>query len=105
MNWLKTIVFAANDGFIYLHIIQCFSYLIFDINYRIIFESIITNKSYFKFGVTTDGSSDNSIKLYLKNSNIRVRVSSMLSFQRNGKTLDGKGTTLDIFIPEDENKS
>lgn len=50
-------------------------------------------------GVTTDGSSGNSKKLYLDNSNIRVKISTMLSFQRNGKTLDGNGTTPDISIP------
>ncbi|GLB49145.1 S41 family peptidase [Neptunitalea lumnitzerae] len=53
-------------------------------------------------GVTTDGSSGNSKKIYLKNSNIRVKVSTMLSFQRNGLTLDGNGTQPDIYIPEDE---
>lgn len=53
-------------------------------------------------GVTTDGSSGNSIKLYLKNSNIRVKVSTMLSFQRNGKTLDGNGTPPDYYLPETE---
>ncbi len=53
-------------------------------------------------GETTDGSSGNSRKLHLKNSNIRVKVSTMLSFQRNGKTLDGNGTIPDILISEDE---
>ncbi|RFN60293.1 S41 family peptidase [Marixanthomonas ophiurae] len=43
-------------------------------------------------GKTTDGSSGNSRKFHLKNSNIRDKVSTMLSFQRNGKTLDGNGT-------------
>lgn len=52
-------------------------------------------------GVTTDGSSGNSKSFYLKNSNIRVKVSTMLSFQRNGKTLDGNGTEPDIYIPLD----
>ncbi|WP_299887016.1 S41 family peptidase [uncultured Lacinutrix sp.] len=52
-------------------------------------------------GVTTDGSSGNSRKIYLNNSNIRVKVSTMLSFQRNGKTLDGNGTEPDIYIPID----
>jgi C-terminal processing protease CtpA/Prc len=52
-------------------------------------------------GVTTDGSSGNSRKKYLKNSGIRVKVSTMLSFQRNGKTLDGNGTNPDIYIPVD----
>lgn len=53
-------------------------------------------------GATTDGSSGNSRKIYLKNSNIRVKVSTMLSFQRNGKTLDGNGTVPDIVISADE---
>ncbi len=53
-------------------------------------------------GETTDGSSGNSRKLHLKNSNIRVKVSTMLSFQKNGKTLDGNGTIPDIVISADE---
>lgn len=53
-------------------------------------------------GVTTDGSSGNSKVIRLKHSNIRVKVSTMLSFQRNGRTLDGNGTKPDIYIPEDE---
>ncbi|WP_189702563.1 S41 family peptidase [Subsaximicrobium wynnwilliamsii] len=53
-------------------------------------------------GETTDGSSGNSIKINLKNSNIRVKISTMLSFQRNGKTLDGNGTVPDINIPADK---
>lgn len=55
-------------------------------------------------GETTDGSSGNSQILYLKNSNIKISVSTMLSFQRNGKTLDGNGTTPDIVIYADENQ-
>jgi len=55
-------------------------------------------------GVTTDGSSGNSKKIDLKNSNIRVKISTMLSFQRNGETLDGNGTTPDIYISEDEDQ-
>lgn len=53
-------------------------------------------------GVTTNGSSGRSQKFYLKNSNIRVKLSTMLSFQRNGKTLDGNGTVPDIIIERDE---
>jgi len=53
-------------------------------------------------GETTDGSSGNSTVLHLKNSNIRMRVSTMASFQRNGKTLDGNGTIPDIVIQVDE---
>ncbi|GGG12382.1 hypothetical protein GCM10011344_11340 [Dokdonia pacifica] len=50
-------------------------------------------------GVTTDGSSGNSQSTQLKHSNIRVKISTMLSFQRNGKTLDGNGTKPDIYLP------
>lgn len=53
-------------------------------------------------GVTTNGSSGRSKRFYLKNSNIRVKISTMLSFQRNGKTLDGNGTIPDIIIERDE---
>lgn len=52
-------------------------------------------------GETTDGSSGNSKLLYLRNSNISVKVSTMLSFQRNGQTLDGNGTVPDIRIQAD----
>lgn len=53
-------------------------------------------------GVTTDGSSGNSKKFYLKHSNIKVKFSTMLSFQRNGKTLDGNGTKPEIEIKRNE---
>jgi C-terminal processing protease CtpA/Prc len=56
-------------------------------------------------GETTDGSSGNSKIIYLKNSNIRVKVSTMLSFQRNGKTLDGNGTIPDIMISKDKTQT
>ncbi len=52
-------------------------------------------------GVTTDGSSGNSRKIFLTNSKVRIKISTMLSFQRNGKTLDGNGTEPDIYIPAD----
>ncbi|CAM1344389.1 S41 family peptidase [Tenacibaculum amylolyticum] len=65
-----------------------------------VFTSALKGLSNVKIaGVTTDGSSGNSKKLYLPNSGIRVKVSTMLSFQRNGKTLDGNGTEPDIYIP------
>lgn len=51
-------------------------------------------------GVTSDGASGNSKTIHLQHSNIRVKISRMLSFQRNGKTLDGFGTKPDIYIPE-----
>ncbi|SEA60742.1 S41 family peptidase [Psychroflexus halocasei] len=53
-------------------------------------------------GVTTNGSSGRSVRFYLKNSNIRVKLSTMLSFQRNGKTLDGNGTQPDVLIERRE---
>ncbi len=53
-------------------------------------------------GVTTNGSSGRSREFYLKNSNIRVKLSTMLSFQRTGKTLDGNGTPPDIILERDE---
>lgn len=55
-------------------------------------------------GVTTNGSSGRAQNFYLKNSGIRVKLSTMLSFQRNGKTLDGNGTVPDILIERDENQ-
>lgn len=55
-------------------------------------------------GINTNGSSGRSKKFYLKHSNIRVKISTMLSFQRNGKTLDGNGTKPDIVIDRDENQ-
>lgn len=53
-------------------------------------------------GVNTNGSSGRSVFFTLKNSNIRIRLSTMLSFQRNGKTLDGNGTAPDIVIEKRE---
>ncbi|MDF0717678.1 S41 family peptidase [Muricauda sp. 334s03] len=52
-------------------------------------------------GVTTDGSSGNSKRVHLNNSSIRLRVSTMLSFQRNGKTLDGNGTRPDLYFTKE----
>lgn len=49
-------------------------------------------------GVTTNGSSGRSVYFDLKHSNINIRLSTMLSFQRNGKTLDGNGTEPDVVI-------
>lgn len=53
-------------------------------------------------GVATDGSSGNSEITSLKHSNIKFTFSTMLSFQRDGKTLDGNGTQPDIYNPENE---
>ena len=49
-------------------------------------------------GMTTDGSSGRSLDFDLPNSKIKLKVSTMLSFQRNGKTLDGNGTEPDLVI-------
>jgi hypothetical protein len=49
-------------------------------------------------GVTTDGSSGNSEKMFLPNSGIRIKISTMVSFQKNGKLFDGVGTEPDIVI-------
>lgn len=49
-------------------------------------------------GVTTDGSSGNSEKFYLPNSNLRIKISTMVSFQSDGRILDGYGTKPDIEI-------
>lgn len=55
-------------------------------------------------GVNTDGSSGRSERVSLKNSGITVRYSTMISFQRNGKTLDTNGTAPDIFSERDLNQ-
>ncbi len=52
-------------------------------------------------GVNTDGSSGRSRRQELTNSKIRIKLSSMISFQRNGKTLDMNGTAPDIIIERD----
>jgi len=52
-------------------------------------------------GVNTDGSSGRSRRVPLNNSGIIVRYSTMISFQRNGETLDTNGTKPDIYIPRD----
>ncbi|MEO9869197.1 S41 family peptidase [Ekhidna sp.] len=52
-------------------------------------------------GVTTDGSSGLSIRNYLTNSRVRVKISTMLSFQRNGETLDTNGTKPDLELKRD----
>lgn len=49
-------------------------------------------------GVTTDGSSGNSQRFELPNSKLRGKISTMVSFQKNGKILDGIGTEPDILI-------
>lgn len=49
-------------------------------------------------GVNTDGSSGNSERFELPNSELRGKISTMVSFQKNGKILDGIGTEPDIKI-------
>lgn len=55
-------------------------------------------------GVTTDGSSGNSERFELSNSQIRIKLSTMVSFQKDGKILDGIGTEPDIQIERDINQ-
>ncbi|PRX38734.1 S41 family peptidase [Salegentibacter salegens] len=52
-------------------------------------------------GVTTDGSSGNSEWFDLPNSKLAGKISTMVSFQKNGKILDGFGTEPDIKIERD----
>ncbi len=52
-------------------------------------------------GITTDGSSGNSEGFRLPKSNLKVKLSTMVSFQKDGKTLDGYGTAPDIKIERD----
>lgn len=49
-------------------------------------------------GVNTDGSSGNSQRFELPNSGFRGKISTMVSYQKDGKVLDGIGTTPDIKI-------
>ncbi|RZJ82338.1 MAG: peptidase S41 [Flavobacterium sp.] len=52
-------------------------------------------------GVTTDGSSGNSERFELPNSKLRIKISTMVSFQKDGKILDGFGTEPDLKIERD----
>lgn len=52
-------------------------------------------------GVTTDGSSGNSERFELPNSKLSIKLSTMVSFQKDGKILDGFGTEPDIKITRD----
>ena len=56
-------------------------------------------------GVTTDGSSGNSDRFKLPNSEIQIKISTMVSFQKDGKILDGFGTEPDIEIERDINQT
>lgn len=49
-------------------------------------------------GVTTDASSGHSRKFDIPNSKLRGKISTMVSFQKDGKLLDGYGTEPDIEI-------
>lgn len=49
-------------------------------------------------GVTTDGSSGNSERFRLPHSDLDGKISTMISFQKNGQVLDGIGTQPDIRI-------
>lgn len=55
-------------------------------------------------GVTTDGSSGNSDWFDLPNSKLFGKISTMVSFQKNGKILDGFGTAPNIKIERDLNQ-
>ena len=55
-------------------------------------------------GVTTDGSSGNSDRFELPNSEIRIKLSTMVSFQKDGRILVGFGTESDIKIERDLNQ-
>ncbi|MCX2680655.1 S41 family peptidase [Galbibacter sp. EGI 63066] len=52
-------------------------------------------------GVRTDGSSGNSDWVDLPNSKLFGKISTMVSFQKDGKILDGYGTAPDIRIERD----
>lgn len=55
-------------------------------------------------GVNTDGSSGNSQRFELPNSELRGKISTMVSFQKDGKILDGIGTEPDIKIERSLNQ-
>lgn len=52
-------------------------------------------------GVNTDGSSGNSQRFELPNSGLRGKISTMVSFQKDGQILDGIGTAPDIVFERD----
>jgi len=49
-------------------------------------------------GVTTDGSSGNSERFELSRSGMTCKISTMVSFQKDGRILDGNGTQPDIKL-------
>lgn len=52
-------------------------------------------------GVQTDGSSGNSRTFELPNSKLLYKISTMVSFQKDGTVLDGYGTVPDLYLPRD----
>jgi C-terminal processing protease CtpA/Prc len=70
-----------------------------------VFVSVFKGISNIKtVGVTTDGSSGNSEWFDLPNSKLSGKISTMVSFQKDGKILDGYGTNPDIKIERDINQ-
>ena len=55
-------------------------------------------------GIGTDGSSGLSKKYFFNASGIQVKLSHMISFQRDGTLFDGHGTVPDIFIERSLNQ-
>lgn len=55
-------------------------------------------------GVNTDGSSGNSERFELPNSGFRGKISTMVSFQKDGTILDGIGTKPDLVIERNLNQ-
>lgn len=70
-----------------------------------VFVAVFKNVPNIKIvGTTTDGSSGNSERFELPNSQIRIKISTMVSFQKDGKILDGFGTEPDITIERNLNQ-
>ena len=55
-------------------------------------------------GVNTDGSSGNSESFKLPNSKLRGKISTMVSYQKDGRILDGIGTKPDVVIERSLNQ-
>ncbi|MCT4581378.1 MAG: S41 family peptidase [Flavobacteriales bacterium] len=55
-------------------------------------------------GINTDGSSGNSVRFELPHTKLRGKISTMVSFQKNGQLFDGYGTQPDIRIDRDLNQ-
>ncbi|MEM9836820.1 MAG: S41 family peptidase [Bacteroidota bacterium] len=52
-------------------------------------------------GMNTDGSSGNSESFRLPNTDLKVKVSTLVSFQKDGRLFDGFGTAPDVVIERD----